>query len=185
MIRHPAFHEKRNGYSPANVAGQSSDFFDILIKEHQREGENLEVLISAANSIATTGFSQEPFSNLSTALRAISSTIRSQNEKEEKYLLPLLKHHAASVPSVMMEERKELWKVVDRLHQCVEDIEEGRIHASSVRELLQITAKLDQLLRSYLTKEQEILFPLLQQLLTPQKLKHTREESFRKPATVN
>ncbi len=138
------------------------------MQEHELGLTQLEKLNSAAQYMLRTGFSPEKFEEITEAIRYIETEIRQHYEKEEKYLFPLLERHIATTPRVMMDEHRELWKTVHNIRQNVEDIEEGRIYSSTVKEMLQSAGQLYQLFKSHIAKENMVLFPMARKLLTPE-----------------
>ncbi len=152
-----------------------TDPIDILIHEHEAGLTQLEKLNSAAQYILRTGFSPEKFGEITEAIQYIETKIRDHYEKEEKFLFPLLERHIATTPKVMMDEHRELWKTVQCIRQNVEDIEEGRIYASTVKEMLQAAGQLYQLFQSHIAKENMVLFPMARKLLTPEEYGFVRQ----------
>ena len=154
---------------------QTDDPIDILVQEHQEELAHLESLNSAAQNISVSGFSPEKFLEVSDSIRHINVEIRTHSEKEEKYLFPILERNNAFQLRAMVEEHRELRKVGLHIQECVEDIEEGRIYSTTVKELLQSAAQLYRLLGSHITKENQVLFPTVRKLLTPTDYDRLRE----------
>lgn len=142
------------------------DPIDLLVKEHDEAIESLSRLEHATEHIRTVGFSFEAFTQISKALRYIGIEIKHHNEKEEKYLFPLLERHTSSLQKELREEHRELRRMYGKLSECVEDVEEGRIYATTVRDLLDASRALIDHLRSHIAKENNMLFPMAKRLLT-------------------
>ncbi|TAK65305.1 MAG: hemerythrin domain-containing protein [Bacteroidetes bacterium] len=151
------------------------DPIDILAKEHEAECAYLEQLRAATCEINNSGFSQRGFLELSKAIRRIDVSIRTHNEREEQYLFPVLEHHASPLPQTLLKERKELLKLLNVVSQCVEDITEGRVYATIVQEMVNLSDRLYQALRSQLMQENEKLFPAVRKLLTSNEYKRLRK----------
>ncbi len=159
------------------------DALEVLTREHEEGLHYLEQLHTSAHIIGANGFSFEAFMKLSEAIRFIDEELRAHNEKEEKYLFPLLERHAGNPVRVMIEEHRELWKVFGRIRECVEDIEEGRIYATTIKELVQASEQLYELLRAHINKENDVLFPTVKNLLTADEYEKLTEALLRTSAT--
>lgn len=145
----------------------TQDPIDALIREHVEVTRNLERLRNAAQQIQSEGFSFEAFVQISKAIRFIAIEVRHHNEKEEKYLLPVLERRARGSSESIRKEHRDLWRLFNRLLGSVEDIEEGRIHATTIRELVEASIALGGLLADHIAKENEIVFPLARKVFTP------------------
>ena len=151
------------------------DPIEVLMKEHDEGLQQLKRLGDAAEYIRINGFSNDTFVTISTAICFIDTEIRRHNEKEEKFLFPLMERHVSAPPGVMRSEHRELWRAFTRLHESVEDVEEGRISATTVRELVQSSKALVDLLTSHILKENTVLFPMARQVLTGEEYELLRE----------
>jgi hemerythrin-like domain-containing protein len=165
-------HRINAGQSPA---ADQKDAIAILIKEHEEAIEYLSRLEHASEYIRTNGFSFEAFMQISKALRFIGIEIKHHNEKEEKYLFRLLDEHAKGYQQAMRDEHKELRRLYTKLSESVEDVEEGRIYANTVNELLETSGALIRHLRDHIAKENEVLFPLARRVLTKRELEQLGE----------
>ncbi|MBI5216858.1 MAG: hemerythrin domain-containing protein [Ignavibacteriae bacterium] len=161
-----------------------NDPLEIFVKEHEEGVHYLHQLQTATKYISQSGFSFDAFMKLGEAIRFIDNELRAHNEKEEKYLFPLLEHHAGNPVRIMLEEHRELWKLFARIRQCVEDIEEGRIYATTVKELVQASDQLYELLLNHIKKEDEVLFPMAKKVLTQEEYEQLRESLLNVPTSV-
>ncbi|MBI3193659.1 MAG: hemerythrin domain-containing protein [Ignavibacteriae bacterium] len=152
-----------------------SDPIEILIKEHEEGTHYLQQLHIASMYISQSGFSFDAFMKLGEAIRFIDNELRTHNEKEEQYLFPLLERHVGNPVRTMLEEHRELWKLFARIRQCVEDIEEGRIYATTVKELVVASDQLYELLLNHINKENEVLFPMAKAMLTQEEYEQLKE----------
>jgi hemerythrin-like domain-containing protein len=152
-----------------------NDPFDVFIKEHEEGEHYLQQLHNAATYISHNGFSFDAFMKLGESIRFLDNELRAHNEREEKYLFPLLERHVGNPVRVMLEEHRELWKLFARIKQCVEDIEEGRIYATTVKELVQASEQLYELLMNHIRKENEELFPMAKTKLTTEEFETLKE----------
>ncbi len=158
---------------------QFHDPIEVLTREHEEGLHYLEQLHTAAHYISSTGFSLDAFLKLADAIRFIDNELRAHNEKEEKYLFPLLERHAGNPTRVMVEEHRELWKVFARIRECVEDIEEGRIYGTTIKELVQTSEQLYELLMSHINKENQVLFPMVKNVLSNEEYAQLQENIVR------
>lgn len=153
----------------------SNDPIEVLLQEHEEGLAHLERLKNATEFIRTKGFSFEAFMQVGKALRFIGIEIQQHNEKEEKYLFPLLDRHVRDPQTMLRKDHRELWRAYRRLLESVEDVEEGRIHATTVRELIDASRALIELLTSHFGKENEVLFPMTRSVLTPAEYEQLRK----------
>lgn len=147
-------------------SSDSRDPIDILLNEHTVALQYLQRLRDATEHIKVHGFSYDAFQKIEEAIHYINLEIRHHNEKEERYLFPLLERHIKTPPEVMRSEHRDLWKELDRLQECIKDVEESRIHSNTVRELIHCCTSIVNMLTAHITKENNVVFPMTKQLLT-------------------
>jgi len=150
------------------------DPIDILMKEHEEGMSDLGIISQAAKSIQVDGFSARAFQEMATAVRAIADLISRHNNAEETLLFPLLERHTNAMPGTIMIEHREVTRTFRELLRSINDIEEGRIHGSSIRELLQLANFVVSHLGNHMTKENTVLFPLAKRLLTNEEYEKLR-----------
>lgn len=155
------------------------DPITILMEEHEEGLKRLKDLESAANYIKANGFSLEAFTKIAGAIEYIDSQIRRHNEMEEKYLFPLLERHVNGPAYTMHNEHRELWKNFSRLLESVEDMQEGRIYATTVGELVESSKSIVAQLSAHIRKENEVLFPMVKTLLTEEEYEQVRQDIVR------
>lgn len=142
------------------------DPIEILMKEHKEALQYLKRLGDASDRIKTHGFSFDAFSEIAEAIRYIDTEIRHHNEKEEKHLFPLMNSHVAGPSDVMRDEHRELWRAFNNLMESVKNVEELHIYPTTVKELIQDSKAIVDLLSNHIAKENDILFPMAKQVLT-------------------
>ncbi len=142
------------------------DPIELLVKDHEETLAQLEKMSSAAKSIQANGFSGPAFLQIAEAIRYIVNEVRRHNFKEEQYLFPLMDRHGNGTLLAMRQEHRELWRAMDELLLTVNDVEDGRIRGSSVRELVQSVFYVVDHLRNHIVKENSDLFPTVKRLLT-------------------
>ena len=164
--------------------GQALDPIEILMKEHEECLHHLARMENAAEYIQTNGFSHEAYTQIAEAIRFIDTVIRQHDEKEEKYLFSMMDRHVTGAPQVMRNEHRELWIAFKQLIQTVEDIEEGRLHGTSIVELVQSAKAVVDHLTGHITKENEVVFPMAKQMLTKEEYNELRESMAKMPRLV-
>jgi hemerythrin-like domain-containing protein len=150
-----------------NERMQSADPLDLLKSEHTELLLELKKIASAAASIQDNGFSAQAFQQIADTTRRIDSRARRHGDIEDHYLFPLLEKHSGESPVTVRHERREMWRVFNELLKAVKDVEDGRIHGTTVRELLQLAHTVDEEFRHHFEKEDTVIFPLARRLLTP------------------
>jgi hemerythrin-like domain-containing protein len=142
------------------------DPIDILKHEHEECQRHLLRMRNAAEYIRANGFSLEAYTQIAEAIRFIDTVMRQHDEKEEKYLFALLEKHGTTSPKILRNEHRELWIAFRHLLRTVEDIEEGRLHGTSVIDLVQLAKNVVDNLSSHIAKENEEVFPMARKVLT-------------------
>ncbi len=148
----------------------------VLVSEHEAALKQLNKMAAAAKSIQQNGFSAENFRQIADAIRYIGSVVRKHNEKEEQFLFPKLDRHVNGYQSMMRHQHRELWAAFTELSKAVKDVEDGRIHGSSIRDLLQMANFIIDHLSNHIAQENTVLFPMAKRLLTPEEYKELTAE---------
>jgi len=161
------------------------DPFEILIGEHGECLKYLQRMENAANYIKSNGFSFEAYSQIAETVRFVDTVMRQHDEKEEKYLFSLMDQHVPGAPQVMRNEHRELWIAFRQLLKTVEDIEEGRLHGTSIVELVESAQAVVEHLGEHIAKENEIVFPMAKQMLTKEEYNRLRESMEKLPILVS
>jgi hemerythrin-like domain-containing protein len=143
------------------------DPIDILMREHEEVIGYLGRISRSTLSIERNGFSAEAFREIAESVRFIGTAVRQHSDKEDQYLFPLLERHAAESPVSLRHERREMWHLFNELMKSVNDVEDGRIHGTTIRELIQLAHEVVERFQGHITKENTTLFPLAKRLLTP------------------
>ncbi|MBI4547585.1 MAG: hemerythrin domain-containing protein [Ignavibacteriae bacterium] len=161
------------------------DPIGILMKEHDEVLQHLNRLAHATEYIKVNGFSYEAFAQITEALLYINMEIPKHNEKEEKYLFPLMDRHGNGSPALMRDEHRELLRALSALKECIKDVEELRIHPSTIHDLIKCSMAVIELLRSHIAKENTILFPRAKQVLTSDEYKQLRHDIISSTVSVS
>lgn len=168
-----------------NSNGRALDPIEILMKEHEKCLQHLARMENAAEYIQTNGFSHEAYTQIAETIRFIDTVMRQHDEKEEKYVFSMMDRHVTGAPQVMRNEHRELWIAFKQLIRTVEDIEEGRLHGTSIVELVQSAKAVVEHLTSHIAKENEVVFPMAKQMLTKEEYAELRESMAKLPPLVS
>lgn len=145
---------------------KSNDPIKVLIREHNEGLVRLAVLESAAESIKLNGFSPEAFEQIAETIRWLNTEVRRHTQIEEKFLFPLIDRHMRSLAEQVRGEHRDLWDLFNDLLRVVKDVEEGRLHGTSISDIVAIVRSIVELLRAHVRREDTMVFPAVKQLLT-------------------
>ena len=150
------------------VRMQFEDPIKMLIREHEEGKEHLERLHEAIKSIQINGFSAKAFKQISASTQYISSRMRQHNLKEERYLFSKLDKHLFESPNAIRHDRREMWQAFNELMMSVKEVEEGRVHGTTIRELILSAGMVVERFRNQIDKENTVVFPLVKRMFTPE-----------------
>ncbi len=167
---------KNEKFNNDETSGQYMDPIDLLIMEHEKGLWQLEIIAHAAESIQIHGFSGKAFLEIANSTRVIDTEMRWHNEKEEKYLLTLLDKHVFESPNVLRHERREMWHAFNELLTSVKNVEDGRVHGTTIRELIQFTQQVVDKFRNQIMKENNDIFPMIKRVLTSDEYEQLRHD---------
>jgi hemerythrin-like domain-containing protein len=146
---------------------QCPDPIDLLQSDHTKGMEALLALEEAVNSIEKVGFTAEAFQTIAEAARFIGSYMREHYEKEDRHLYPLLQKRTSGSPTAVRHERREMWQSFKELMMFVTDIENGKVHGTTIRELVTTVRAVVGYFRNHIEREDNVVFPMVKRLLTP------------------
>jgi len=149
-----------------NGCALPGDPLELLMEQHTVGLAWLEKIAIAVDSIKAEGFSAKAFEIITGAVKYLGTEMHRHTESEEKYLFPLIDKHAFDSPMALRHERREMWQAFNELQLSVRDVEEGRIHGTTMRELLQSAQLVVERFRNQIEKENTIIFPMVKRLLT-------------------
>ena len=131
----------------------------LLRREHDEALAALDRLEAGTKSLETPGARAA----IEEAVSFLDDDVRGHNEREEECLFPVLERHLPPVgpTAVMRAEHRELWELLAGLKQA---LGARPLDPRSVR--MSGLAVVD-LLRRHIEKENQILFPMSQHLLSP------------------
>lgn len=142
------------------------DPLEILIRAHEEGMDQLGVLENAAESIRAGGFSPEAFEQIAETIRWMNTEVRRHTQLEEEVLFPLVERHVKGLAEQMRGEHRDLWNAFSELLTYVREVEEGRLHGSSIRDVVSVALEIVDQMRSHIKRENTILFPAVRQLFT-------------------
>lgn len=155
---------------------QFDDPIEVLMKEHDKALEKLSVIADSIESIQLHGFSGRAFQDLTNATSFISTEMRKHSDKEEKFLFPLLDKHVFESPNIMRHERWEIWQAFNELMASIKDVEDGRIHGTTICELIRSSQEVVEKFRNHIIKENTILFPMVKRVLRSEEYEQLRKD---------
>lgn len=139
---------------------------DLLLEDHARGLDQLSMLEQAAESIRANGFSPEAFEQIAATIRWMNTEVRKHTEIEERHLFPLVESHMKAVADQVRGEHRDLWDAFSDLLTAVKEVEEGRLHGTSIRNVVMITGMIVELMRAHIRRENTIMFPAVRELLS-------------------
>jgi len=153
--------------TPGKVVNECPDPIELLHIDHTKGMGVLLALEEAVNSIEKDGFTAEAFQKIAEAAKFIGSYMRDHYEKEDRHLYPRLQKRAADSPTAIRHERREMWQSFKELMMSVNDIEDGKIHGTTIRELVIAVRAVVEYFRNHIEREEAVVFPMVKRLLTP------------------
>jgi hemerythrin-like domain-containing protein len=166
---------QQSGTYYSNAMSFHNDPIETLVKEHDDVLKQLNILNNAAMSIKVNGFSVEAFEKISQTIRNIGTEMRNHDEKEERFLLPLLEKHVSGPSEAMRNEHRELWAAFSQLLQLVHNTEEGKITGRSISDLVRSSIFIVELASAHIAKENKVLFPMIQQVLSKEEYEQLKQ----------
>lgn len=139
---------------------------DLLLEDHARGMDQLSMLEQAAASIRANGFSPEAFEQIAATIRWMNTEVRRHTEIEERHLFPLVESHMKAVADQVRGEHRDLWDAFSDLLAAVKEVEEGRLHGTSIRNVVMIAEMIVELMRTHIRREDTIVYPAIRELLS-------------------
>jgi hemerythrin-like domain-containing protein len=166
-----SFEQPRRGRDP----------LEILRHQHEEGMRHLLLLENAAESIKASGFSAEAFEQIAESIRWMNTEVRRHTKFEEQYLFPLIDRHMKNVAEQMRGDHRDLWDSFSELLDKVKEVEEGRLHGTSIREVVAIAFSIVEQMRAHIRRENTVLYPAMKQLLTEQESRSLLEGILHAP----
>lgn len=140
----------------------------LVVLEHQHAAAlgSVRELDDAARSIRERGFTAGAFESIAAAGSFLEEFFRKHDGLEELHLFPVIERIDPAQAKAFREEHRTMRNLFAGLLACVRDIEGGKIHGSSVGDLLRTTGEIVTLLRRHIIHENDILYPLIREKLS-------------------
>lgn len=148
----------------------------MLIREHEEGMRHLAVLERAAESIRTEGFSAKAFEEIAETIRWMNTEVRHHTQVEERFLFPMIERQMRSLAEQVRGEHRDLWDCFSELLNTIRDVEEGRLHGSSILDVVRTAQNIVVLLRNHIRRENTVLYPAIRQLLSAEEFQKLRED---------
>ncbi len=118
-------------------------------------------LDDAARSIREKGFTAAAFESIARAASFLEEYLRKNELLEERHLLPVLVRTDPAEVKTIREERRVMRNLFAGLVTLVGEIEGGRIHGSSVADLLRTAGETVTRIRRHIIHQNDVLTPLI------------------------
>jgi hemerythrin-like domain-containing protein len=153
-------------HDPPGVRTRSADPLIVLEHQHAVALDSVRELDEAARSIRERGFTAGAFESIAAAGSFLDGYFRKHDALEEKHLFPAVERIDPAQAKAFREEHRVMRNLFAGLLSLVADIEGGRIHGSSVGDLLRTAKEVVTLLRKHIIHENDILYPLIREKLS-------------------
>ena len=160
--------------TPAGGHGRTDDPLFVLEQQHSLALGSVGELDDAARSIREKGFTAAAFESIAAAASFLDDFFRKHDELEETHLFPAIERHDPDQAKTFREEHRSMRNLFAGLIAIVADIEGGRIHGSSVGDLLRTSREIVTLVRRHIIHENDILYPLMREKLSAVEIERIR-----------
>lgn len=143
----------------------SRDPFARLTREHSAALLQLRVLDEASHALRA-GYAEDAHLRLNMAIAFIDGDVRQHNEKEERFLFPVMEKHGTVPTALFVDEHRTLWSAYSALRETAKDIKTSGRGEELVRRAMEVVTTLT----DHIAKENDMLFPLAKSILTPQEV---------------
>jgi iron-sulfur cluster repair protein YtfE (RIC family) len=150
---------------------KTADPIAQLLQEHNEALLQLKNLNKAVQAFAVDGYSAKQFRIIKAALKFIEEEVSVHNLREERALFPVLERYVEGPTRIMRQDHRNLRRGFLRLSGAIRQVNEKRDSFSAIRKLREIANDVVQQFVNHIHKENYILFPLVQKLLTKEELR--------------
>ncbi len=154
----------------------TTDPIELLVREHEEGMKRLAVLQRAAESIRSEGFSAKAFEEIADTIRWMNTSVRHHTQIEEQFLFPMIEPRMRGLAEQVRGEHRDLWDSFSELLGTVRDVEEGRLHGSSILDVVRIAENIVVLLRNHIRRENTVVFPAIRQLLSKEEYQKLEDD---------
>jgi hemerythrin-like domain-containing protein len=153
-------------YNDKTPNSSPPDLIRLFVDERRLIFLHLQRLRHAMDSINRHGFSSLAFEEIASAIRFINYEIHAHTENEESILFPTMEQYLTTLLLILKNEHKELLNISNKLATSVNDIENGCIRNTTIKELVNYTEAIVGLLENHLQKEETLFFPFIKKFLS-------------------
>lgn len=154
--------------------GRSDDPLFLLERQHTVALGSVGELDDAARSIREKGFTAGSFESIARAAAFLDEFFKRHDALEETHLFPAIERHDPVQARLFREEHRSMRSLFSALLALVREIEGGRIHGSSVGDLLRTAREIVTIVRRHIIHENDILYPLMREKLSAAEIEHIR-----------
>jgi hemerythrin-like domain-containing protein len=155
---------------------RSTDPIAQLMQEHNDALLQLKLLNKAAQTLSQEGYSAKVFNQMNAALHFIEEEVSVHNHKEEAALFPVLERYVDGPTRMMRDDHKQLRKGFVKLSKSIAEVRANRDSFAAIKKLREIAKTVVQMFVNHIHKENYILFPLVQKLLTKEELREVAKK---------
>ncbi len=155
---------------------RSTDPIAQLMQEHNDALLQLKLLNKAAMALAQDGYSAKVYNQMVAALHFIDEEVSVHNHKEESALFPVLERYVDGPTRMMRDDHRQLRKAFVKLSKAVAEVHANRDSFSAIKKLREVAKEVVQSFVNHIHKENYILFPLVQKLLTKDELREVAKK---------
>ncbi len=137
-----------------------------LLQEHSVTLDQLKRLNLAVGALCEQGYSQKIEKQLFASLKYIEHEVLVHNKKEEVGLFPVLEMYVEGPTRLMRRDHKDLSKGYKQLREAVTALKRNPDSFKAMKHLSAVAKNVVQLFVNHIHKENYILFPLIQKLIT-------------------
>ena len=141
------------------------------MQEHNEALLQLKLLNKAAQTLSQEGYSAKVFNQMQAALHFIEEEVGVHNHKEEAALFPVLERYVDGPTKLMRDDHRQLRKGFQQLSKAIAEVSKNRDSFSAIKRLRLVVKTVVQMFVNHIHKENYILFPLVQKLLTKEELR--------------
>lgn len=142
-----------------------------LLQEHNEALLQLKNLSKAVNAFTAEGYSTKHYRIIRASLKFIEEEVSIHNRREEEALFPVLERYVEGPTRIMKQDHRKLRRGFHRLSDAVRVVNENRDSFSAIKRLKVVAGDVVQQFVNHIHKENYILFPLVQKLLTKEELR--------------
>ena len=153
---------------------RNEDPLAVLVHQHAVTLGSVRDLDEAARSIREKGFTADAFESISRVATFLDEFFKRHERLEEQYLFPAAAKVDPQQVRLFREEHRRMRSLFSSLLSLVRDIEGGRIHGTSVGDLLRTVGEIVTLMRRHIIHQNDALYPLIREKLSEAEIEQLR-----------